>query len=219
MESRMNQFYTAFVYGFISLFSMVNPIGMSAVFLAMTKDYPDAKRHRTAYLIALYGTILLIATFFIGPYVLSFFGISLASIQVAGGALVFYTAWNMLDTKPKANASAKTKEDDEVDNTFFPLTMPITAGAGAIAVTIALAAKLSDNQAFNLIGISATLLAIVLVFVAVAFCYRHSDLIFKKLGRTGTSVVSSLTAFILLAISVTVIWDGILGLITPLMHH
>ena len=216
----MHAFYTAFVYGFISLFSMVNPIGLSAVFLAMTKDYPDAKRHKTAYLIALYGTILLIATFFIGPYVLLFFGISLASIQVAGGALVFYTAWNMLDTKPKANTSAKSGADsDEVDNTFFPLTMPITAGAGAIAVTIALAAKLSDNQAFNLIGISATLLAIVLVFVAVAFCYRHSDLIFKKLGRTGTSVVSSLTAFILLAISVTVIWDGILGLITPLMHH
>jgi multiple antibiotic resistance protein len=214
----MDHFYAAFVYGFISLFSIVNPIGMSAVFLAMTRSYSDEKRHRTAYLIALYGTILLMATFFIGPYVLRFFGISLASIQVAGGALVFATAWGMLDTKPKENATDKT-QDDQVDNTFFPLTMPITAGAGSIAVTIDLAAKLSNSHAFNLMGIGATLLAIVVVFVIVAFCYRQSDWIFKKLGRTGTSVVSSLTAFILLAISVTVIWDGILGLITPLMQH
>ncbi|MDO8953702.1 MAG: MarC family protein [Gammaproteobacteria bacterium] len=215
----MNQFYSTFIFGFVSLFAMVNPIGMSAVFMAMTKEYSKAKRHQTAYLVALYGCILLIATFFIGPYVLHFFGISLASIQVAGGMLVFYAAWNMLDTKPKnSHLEKKSPNNEEVDNTFFPLTMPLTAGAGAIAVTLALAAKLSNNHSFNLIGFSATLLAITLVFITVSICYRHSDLIFNRLGHTGTRMVSSLTAFILLAISVTVIWDGILGFITPLLH-
>ena len=215
----MSQFYAIFVYSFISLFSIVNPIGMSAVFLAMTKDYSTPRRHRTAYLVALYGTILLVATFFLGNYILHFFGISLASIQVAGGMLVFSAAWGMLDTNPKSQTNDKENpRNKKTDITFFPLTMPITAGAGAIAVTIALAAKLSDDQSFNVVSIAATLLAIFLVFIIVGICYRHSDSIFKKLGRTGTSVVSSLTAYILLAISVTVIWDGVLGMIMPFIQ-
>lgn len=216
----MEHFNSIFAYAFASLFSMVNPIGMSAVFLAMTKDYDISKRHKTAYLVSLYGAILVIATFFIGPYILRFFGISLASIQVAGGMLVFYAAWNMLDTKPKINSEEEKEAENKVtDNTFFPLTMPITAGAGAMAVTIALSAKLSNGQEYNLIGVSAILMAIIVVFILVGICYRHADHIFERLGHTGTNVVSSLTAFILLAISVTVIWEGILGLITPLIPH
>ena len=97
----MDIFSSVFVYAFVSLFSIVNPIGMSGVFLELTKRFSDKRRHVAAYLVALYGAILLLATFFIGPYVLKFFGISISSIQVAGGILVFYSAWGMLNTKPK----------------------------------------------------------------------------------------------------------------------
>lgn len=214
----MQDFYSNFAYAFASLFAMINPIGMSAVFLAMTHNYSIERRHRVAYKVALYGTILLVCTFFIGPDILRFFGISLSSIQVAGGMLVFYSAWQMLDTTPKINSEEqKEAEDKQTDNTFFPLTMPITAGAGSMAVTIALAARLTKTETYNLTGISATLAAMFVVFVIVGLCYRYADSIFTRLGHTGTNVISRLTAFILLAISITVIWDGILGLISPLM--
>lgn len=218
----MEVFSNVFVYAFVSLFAIVNPIGMSAVFLELTKKFSNEQRHAAAYLIAIYGTILLIATFFIGPYILKFFGISLPSIQVAGGILVFYSAWGMLNTKPKPSA-----EEEKVsmpkgtwsDTIFFPLTMPITAGAGSIAVTIAMAARFEKENVYNFPTISASIAAIMLVFVTVALCYRYADNIFNKLGRTGTSVVGSLSAFILLAIGVTVIWQGILGLIMPIISH
>src|ERR1700722_10346039 len=100
----MNHFYLIFTYSFASLFAMINPIGMSSVFLGMTKDYTASKRHSMAYRVALYGAIFVISTFFVGPYVLKFFGISVAYIEVAGGALVFYTAWGMLETKPKISS-------------------------------------------------------------------------------------------------------------------
>lgn len=216
----MDVFSNVFVYAFVSLFAIVNPIGMSAVFLEFTKKFSNEHRHAAAYLIAIYGTILLIATFFIGPYILRFFGISLPSIQVAGGILVFYSAWGMLNTKTKPSA-----EEEKVsmpkgvwsDTIFFPLTMPITAGAGSIAVTIAMAARFEKENVYDIPTISAAIAAIILVFVTVAICYRYADNIFSKLGRTGTSVVGSLSAFILLAIAVTVIWEGILGLIMPLI--
>lgn len=217
----MEVFSHVFVYAFVSLFAIVNPIGMSAVFLELTKKFSDDQRHAAAYLIAIYGTILLIATFFAGPYVLKFFGISLPSIQVAGGILVFYSAWGMLNTKPKSSAEEeKTSipKGNWSDIIFFPLTMPITAGAGSIAVTIAMAARFEKENMYTIATVSASMAAIILVFVLVAICYRYADNIFNKLGKTGTSIVGSLSAFILLAIGVTVIWQGILGLIMPVLN-
>ena len=213
----MGVFGNVFTYAFVSLFSIVNPVGMSGVFLELTKRFSNKRRHIAAYLVALYGTILLLATFFIGPYVLKFFGISIASIQVAGGILVFYSAWGMLNTKPKPDEEKMTGPKKS-DNIFFPLTMPITAGAGSIAVTIALATKV-DKYAHNIQSMCASITAILLVFILVAISYRYADTIFDRLGRTGTSVVGSLSAFILLAIGVTVIWEGIQGLIMPILSQ
>jgi multiple antibiotic resistance protein len=93
--------------------------------------------------------------------------------------------------------------------------MPITAGAGAIAVTIAQAAKITSSNAIDIIG---AISAIIVVCMIVAICYRFSDGIFNRLGSTGTNVVTCLTAFILLAISVNVIWEGVLGFIQPMLH-
>ncbi|MDF2941118.1 MAG: hypothetical protein K0R66_1760 [Gammaproteobacteria bacterium] len=214
----MDSFANTFFYAFAALFSMLNPIGMSAVFLAITKDYPAAIRHKMAYKVAVYAAILLVASFFVGPYLLRFFGISLASIQIAGGMLVFYTAWGMLDTKPKISNSEEEEALKNTDITFFPLTMPITAGAGAIAVTIAQAAKITTANTIELLGAISSVCAIVFVCIIVAVCYRFSDEIFNRLGATGTNVVTRLTAFILLAISVNVIWEGVLGLIQPVFH-
>lgn len=202
-----------FFYTFVSLFSIINPIGMSAIFLDLTQKFSKDERSKAAYLVGLYGGLLLLATFFVGTYVLKFFGISLSSIQVAGGMLVFYCAWGMLNTKTK-DENQKLDNKVDMDNIFFPLTMPITAGAGSIAVTIALAVHLESQNLFSVLPIAEVIAAIIAVFLVVIISYRFSENIFRKLGKTGTSVVSSLSAFILLAIGVTVIWDGILGLIT-----
>jgi multiple antibiotic resistance protein len=214
----MDYFTNTFFYAFAALFSMLNPIGMSAVFLGLTKDYSPAARHKMAYKVAMYAAILLIASFFVGPYLLRFFGISLSSIQVAGGMLVFYTAWGMLDTKPKMSNSEIDEASKNTDITFFPLTMPITAGAGAIAVAITQAAKITNSNGIDILGAASSIAAIMLVCVTVAFSYRFSDEIFNRLGSTGTNVVTRLTAFILLAISVNVIWEGVLGFIQPVLH-
>jgi len=211
----MFEFYTVFLHAFAPLFSIVNPIGIAPVFLAMTQQYPKKEQNSLAYQVAIYGTVLLIATFFLGPHVLRFFGISLANIQVAGGMLVFYTSWKMLDAAPKISSEEKKEAEKSTDIAFFPLTMPITAGAGAMAVTIALASKVTHapQQLMNQVtAITAILLAIIVVFILVALCYRFSSAIFHKLGHTGTNVITRLSAFILLAISIGMIWEGILGL-------
>ncbi len=215
----MSEYFHILFFTFASLFSITNPIGIASVFLAMTEHQPLDKQHQIARRVAIYSFILLVATFFAGTYVLDFFGISLSSVQIAGGILVFFTAWGMFDIKPKLSSEEKKEAfNKEVDFSFFPLTMPLTAGAGAMAVTIALASHLKDDGRFNLLGVFSVLLAIVLVCLTVWVCYRFAGNLFKFLGHTGSNVITRLTAFILLAIAVTMIGDGLTGFIKPLLH-
>lgn len=206
-----------FLYAFIALFPMVNPIAMSSAFFAMTQYATDEERKKLATLVAKYGVILLIGTLIVGPYLLRFFGLQPADIRVAGGLVVFSIAWKMLvqPSDTKVSPQDKANNDDVMSMAFFPLTMPLTAGAGSIAIVVALAtrAKNTYNMMDQYIGI---MLAIFAIFILVFFCYRYSAAIFKILGKTGSKAVSSLSAFILLAIGVSVIWSGIRMLITSI---
>lgn len=208
----MSELQTTLAFTFVAIFSMVNPIGMAPVFLEKTKGLPLEARHSLAYRVALFGTLLVVTAMFAGPYVLGFFGIALPDIQVAGGLFVFYTAWQMLVAAPAASDDAVGSQNP-VDIAFFPLTMPITAGAGSIAVAISLSSRILHAGANVTAGYGGAVLGICLVFTAVALCYRFSDAIFGRIGSVGTNVVTRLTAFFLLAIGVAVTWGGLESLI------
>ncbi len=198
-----------FLYAFIALFPIVNPVAMSSVFYHMTKLATDEQRKKLATLVTIYGTVLLLATLLIGPFLLSFFGLQPADIRVAGGLIVFSIAWRMLNPPAETdNKLNQASHDDMMNLAFFPLTMPITAGAGSIAITIALAtqAHKATNMLDRYISVA---VAIIAIFALVYVCYRYSAELFRILGKTGSKVVTSLSAFILLAIGVSVIWSGV----------
>ena len=201
--------FNYFLYAFIALFPLVNPVAMSSAFFNMTKHATDEQRKKLATLVTIYGTTLLLGTLLVGPYLLSFFGLQPADIRVAGGLIVFSIAWRMLHPPREPEAKQKQSNGDDVMHlAFFPLTMPLTAGAGSIAITIALATQ--AHKASNMMDqYIAVALAIIAIFILVFFCYRYAATIFKVLGKTGSVVVSSMSAFILLAIGVSVIWSGI----------
>lgn len=214
----MDIFYNTFIYAFASIFSIVNPLGMAPIFLGLSKDRTTTERHLLAYQVALYGAVLLIITLLLGPFVLRFFGISLPYIQIAGGCLVFYTAWQMFQTKPKVDYAEEKEASKNIDIAFFPLTMPITAGAGSMAITISMAIKIINQHSDYLINYTAVGISIIAVFIIVAVCYRYADTVFNKLGETGTHAITRTAAFILLAIGVEIIWGGLSVLILTLGH-
>jgi multiple antibiotic resistance protein len=216
----MIHFHETLIYTFLSVFSMVNPVAMSSVFLAITKDQSAAVRKELAYRVAIYGTILLIAVLFFGDYVLNFFGISLPFVQIAGGLVVCFSALEMLNTKPKISSDEEEEASQSTDNVFFPLTMPITAGPGAIAITLTVANSFQETSHLTaLLNYIAAVLGIIIVFVCVAIFYRFSDVVFARLGKTGTNAVTKISAVILLAIGVKIMWQGISALVLSLMGH
>ncbi|MCX7125603.1 MAG: MarC family protein [Gammaproteobacteria bacterium] len=178
-----------FLYAFIALFPMVNPIAMSSVFFGMTQYASDKQRKKLSTQVALYGTVLLLGTLLIGPLVLHFFVLQPADIRIAGGLVVFSIAWRMLNPSHEEPKLKQSNDDDITSLAFFHLTMPLTAGAGSIAITIALATQ--ADKATNMIDqYIAVALAIIAIFCLVYICYRYSANIFKVLGKNGSKVIS-----------------------------
>src|SRR5690242_5681293 len=79
-----------------ALFPIVNPIGNTPIFLSLTHGLSEKGRANLARMVAVNGLSLILASIFIGSHILTFFGISLPVVQVAGGLIVISTGWALL---------------------------------------------------------------------------------------------------------------------------
>jgi len=193
-----------------------NPIGCAPIFLALTKRYPHSAQRILARKIAAYSFALLAVSLVFGTAILGFFGISLVVIQIAGGLVLAATGWNLLsqkDDEPTGREAAATLED-ALEHAFYPLTLPITVGPGCIAIAIALGAHLRREGGPGLFGgiprhFIAALIGMFLLCVLVMVFYGNADRIVRRLGKSRTSILTRLSAFILFAIGVQIFWNGL----------
>lgn len=204
--------YSAFA--FFALFPVLNPPAMSPIFLDMTSALADDDRHRLAGLIGKYTFLLLFAVLVAGGWLLKVFGISVPVIRVAGGLLLFNTAWRMLNSEDRFSRA----EQDELkarmtDRAFFPMTMPVTAGPGSIAVALTLVPAGPLLAPATWLHFAGTSCGIGLAALSVFLFYRYSENLLRRLGRAGAQTISKISAFILLAIGVQIVWDGVRGLL------
>jgi len=202
-----------------ALLPIVDPLGGAPIYLAMTTALSAEQRNRMAKMVAINSFLLLIASALIGAYVLDFFGLSIPSVQVAGGLVVCAIAWSLLNSpnSPPAlerNSAQTPTPDDLSQRAFYPMTMPLTVGPGSISVALTLGANPPAGFRSLLVTAVAHAIGILLVSIGVYLCYRYAAQILRKLGPTGTSVVVRLTAFILLCIGVQICWNGVHALIT-----
>lgn len=212
-----------FVAVFAALFPIVNPLGGAPIFLNFVRGCSPAVRESIARRVGIYGFVLLLGSLLVGTQVLLFFGISLPVLRVAGGLIVASVGWSMLhqgEDPADRTGDAQVDETSVESQAFYPLTLPLTVGPGAIAATIALAASHPSTFDSDLIMSLSSLIGAVGGLIAVAltvyFCFREAPTIERVLGRTGTNVLVRLFAFILLAIGVQIIWLGVHGLIAEL---
>lgn len=208
----MNETVNAFLLVYMGLFPIINPIGGAPIFLGLTRHCTDEERHLLARRVAISGFFLMLGSLIVGSHVLEFFGITLPVVRVAGG-LVTAFGWNLLqagddgiDSREVATASRPVGREDA----FYPLTMPLTVGPGAISVAIALGTqrpKAPDLSDLIFLG-GAAIAALVAMGATIYVCYRFAELIVATLGKRGTTVLVRLSAFILLCIGIEIIWSG-----------
>src|SRR6202049_171476 len=132
-----------------ALFPIVDPLGGSPIFLALTREYSPGARRALSLRIAMNSFFLLVGSYFIGTYILAFFGISLPVVQVGGGLLVIATGWTLLRQRDdeKHDAHRTMQPQDPFRHAFYPLTLPLTVGPGSISVAITLGANAAHRHA------------------------------------------------------------------------
>jgi multiple antibiotic resistance protein len=207
---------TEFLIGFSALFSLINPLGMAFVFAEKTRTLPDEVGANLARSVASYSLVLILAAMLLGAPILSFFGIGLPALRIAGGLLVALAGYGMLtapearDDEDVAPVTAATAEA----MAFFPLTMPLTVGPGTIAASIALGAQ--DKG--GLIGHLVIWAVALPVAISIYFCYRHAATVAKAIGKQASRIVARLTAFLLMCIGVQMILTGASAWLAPLIR-
>ena len=202
-----------------ALFPIVNPLGGSPIFLALTHDYAAADRKVLSQRIAINSFILMVASFLVGTHILSFFGISLPVVQVGGGLIVISTGWAMLNQKEQADrgsAHRDVKSDEIFSHAFYPLTLPLTVGPGSISVAITLGANATRHFGPNLLSIMAAVIGSALIAISIYLCYGFADQLERLIGATGMSVIMRLSSFLLVCIGVQILWNGVSALLHSL---
>jgi multiple antibiotic resistance protein len=204
-------------FTFLALFPILNPPAMAPVFLQLTGNVSEQERNRLSRLIGTYTFTFLTALLFLGGWTLKLLGISIPVISVAGGLLLFHSAWHMLNKDPRMSDTEKAEiQSCMMDKAFFPLTLPVTAGPGAIAVTLSLVPPGNLFEPPVLLRYLAVAGGIALAALAVFVFYRFSSAVIRKMGPTGAATVSQVSAFVLLAIGVQIVWNGLRELIRTL---
>lgn len=192
---------------FTSLFSVVNPMAAAPVFLSLTERESEKDRNAIAKRASLYMFGVLATFLLVGTYILTFFGINLAGIRIAGGIVIMRAAFAMLNPEKGGKKLSKADEmeaREKEDITFSPLAMPLLSGPGSIAVVIGFA-----SQAGNVVDYLVTGVSIVLVCLSSFGMLRLAPMLAKVLGSTGLGVMTRMMGFISMAISVQFILSGI----------
>jgi multiple antibiotic resistance protein len=148
---------------FTSLFSIVNPLNATPVFLALTEKDNEATKIRIAKKTSVYMFGVLIVFFLAGSYIMEFFGLSLPGIRIAGGLMLASSAFGMLN--PETRGQKVTKEEvaegtEKDDPSFTPLAMPLLSGPGSIPTVLAFATNSECIMQDVMVGVSIDLICL-----------------------------------------------------------
>jgi multiple antibiotic resistance protein len=204
-----------------ALFPIVNPLGGSPIFLALTHEYPASARRILARRVAMNSFILLIASFLIGTHILAFFGISIPVVQVGGGLIVISNGWAMLKRKEDSDRGGEVQRKvnllDIFKNAFYPLTLPLTVGPGSISVAITLGANEPRHLGANLLAILAAVIGSALVALSIYLCYGFADRLAALIGDSAMSIILRLSSFLLVCIGVQILWNGLSAMVRSVL--
>ena len=191
----------------ISVFSIVNPFAAIPVFVGLTGGMPVREQHRITRTAAFACFVILVGAYLTGEAVMSFFGISIASLRVAGGVLIFAMAWSMLQAKMPEHKQTPEEAEEASDRNamaIVPLAMPLMAGPGSISVMI-LAATQTEGMSDHAYAIGAVAVVCLLIWAILL----SAGPIAKLLGRTGMNVGTRFMGLILAAVAIEFVTGGL----------
>jgi MarC family membrane protein len=204
-----------FIYIFAAIFSVINPLGAVPIFVGLTQDDSLRERQRISFWTAINVFIILIVSFFIGQYALTFFGISIDALRIAGGFIIVNSGFSLLNRRfNKGRGMHKDIEEDAQkrnDIALSPLAIPILAGPGSISLLIAMYPDYPEiwQKVIAVLAMASVALVIFLML-------RSAHYLSRILGASGIVAISRIIGFITVAIGVQYIISSVQNIITSL---
>jgi MarC family membrane protein len=201
-----------FIYLFAALFSVLNPIGTVPIFVGLTQDDDKRERSRISLWTAINVFLILIISYFIGQYMLTFFGISIDALRIAGGLIILNSGFSLLSGQFSRERGINKKVESEIqqrnDIALTPLAMPMLAGPGSISLLIT-----SYQENHEPIHIVMASLAILAVSFVIFIILRSAHYLAKILGGSGIVAISRIVGFIVIAIGIQYIVSSVVSII------
>ena len=199
-----------FLSAFVSLFVIVDPFGTAAVFVTLSQKAKEEDKKRVAIKATIIASIILIIFCLIGHALLNYMHVSLPAFRVAGGLLLFVTAFRMIMGfhDPDQLESDKSVYKDISDIAVFPLTIPLLAGPGVMT-----AALMFTTAAQNIMEYSLVVFVIILVQLIALCSLLGANALCKFFGPTGNGIIARVMGILLAAMAIQFIADGIKDLV------
>lgn len=207
-----------FIYLAVALFSVLNPIGTIPIFVGLTQGYTKNERSNVALTASINVCIILLISFFVGQYVLTFFGITITALRIAGGIIITNSGFSLLNGKFSKNKGINKKVEKEIQErqhiALTPLAMPMLAGPGSISLLIAYYKELETTGDMIttheiLSSVGAMLAVALLIFIIL----RSAHYLANMLGSSGIVAISRIIGFLTIAIGIQYIISALLSII------
>jgi multiple antibiotic resistance protein len=201
-----------FVAVLAKVFSIVNPLGAVPMYLSLTAHHDERERLKISRATSLYFVAILLAFFWAGTYILSFFGLTVNALRIAGGLVILNSGFSLLNDNFAQNRAMNTEVQREAlakpDISFSPLAMPLLSGPGSISLMIGFFSEYETLE--KRIIISAVILVNGLIVYGIL---RLAPALNRWLGVSGLKAGSRIMAFITMAIGVQFIIAGVVALV------
>jgi len=200
---------------FVSIFTMINPLGVVPIYVTMTGHLDPAEARKVAVKATLTAFLILVTFALTGQLVFRFFSISLDSLRIVGGVIFFGMGAEMLQAR-----LARTKHGGEETSEYVndvaitPLGIPMICGPGAITTVILLMSSSPD------MGHRATLflvmIAVMLITLAMLIGAKR---VLSVLGSNGNKVMMRLMGLIVMVIAVEFFFAGLTPFVRRMLEH
>ncbi|MFP4197902.1 MAG: MarC family protein [Methanomassiliicoccales archaeon] len=199
------------VSAFVTIFALINPVAAVPFFEAVTEGYPPEIKKRIVKKIFMVTVITLFIFGLFGHWIFSIYGITIPVFKVAGGALVFYIGFSMVQgqwtrTKLSTEDREEALESDEIG--IVPLGIPMFAGPGSITMVMILISE-SINKG-DLIGMGSVFLSVLITMTVTYFLLTHSSKISELMGRATAVAFTRIMGLLITAVGVSFISTGII---------
>mgnify|MGYP001300593848 CR=1 FL=1 len=190
-----------------TLFAVINPLGITPIFVAMTEKYDSEIRSKIARKGIVTGSIILIIFTLLGSIIFQFYGITVEAFQIMGGIIFFRSGMRMLDAKVGRSRTTESEREEFRDTdeiAISPIGVPLITGPGAITGVVILSGKAPTN-----FSVLVLLFSVIISMFIFYFILKAGNYIGQKIGIAGMRVIERMMGLILMVIAIQFIINGI----------